>query len=185
MKDYIFSPFPKLLTDRLVLRQMNSDDIHEIFALRSDKLVSELINRPIAKDVKEALDYIQMINEGISRNDWVLWAITLHDSNQLIGTICLWNFSTELEKGEVGYELSPTFQGKGIMQEALSAVLNYGFENLKLLAIEGIVSSNNLNSIRILEKNYFKNTGFIKEEENRTSSIVFSLSNNFYKKNKL
>jgi [ribosomal protein S5]-alanine N-acetyltransferase len=74
-----------------------------------------LVSRPITKEIDEALQYINMINEGINRNDWVLWAITLKDSNELIGTICIWNFSEELSKGEVGYELSPAYQGRGIM----------------------------------------------------------------------
>jgi [ribosomal protein S5]-alanine N-acetyltransferase len=182
MKEYSFSPFPNLTTKRLNLRQLNHDDQEDIFALRSNEEVSQFIDRPIAKEVDEALQYIKMINEGIDRNDWVLWAISLKETKHLIGTICLWNFSKELSKGEVGYELSPKFQGKGIMQEALTAVLEFGFETLKLHSIEGIVQSDNQRSIKLLEKNNFINKGRVEKEtsdEEISNSIIFELENNF------
>jgi ribosomal-protein-alanine N-acetyltransferase len=180
---YNFNPFPKIVTDRLVLRQMNDEDQFEIFALRSNKKVSRYINRPIAKEVDEALQYIIMINEGIERNDWVLWAITLKQSGQLIGTICLWNFSIEQSKGEVGYELSPELQGKGIMQEGLKAVLAYGFSTLELQVIEGIVQSKNQKSIQILERNKFINKGLINRKstnEEDIHSFIFELTKERY-----
>ncbi|MFF2877822.1 GNAT family N-acetyltransferase [Gottfriedia sp. NPDC057991] len=178
-----FNPFPKIDTNRLVLRQMNNGDQYEIFALRSNKMVSQYINRPIAKEVDEALQYIKMINEGIERNDWVLWAITFKESDQLIGTICLWNFSVEQSKGEVGYELSPELQGKGIMQEAVKAVLAYGFNTLQLQVIEGIVQSENKKSIQILERNKFINKGIVNREstnEEDIHSCIFELTNERY-----
>lgn len=173
MKEPNFNPFPNLETNRLILRQMNNDDKNEIFKLRANEEVSKYINRPIAKEIDEALQYINMINEGINRNDWVLWAITLKGTDALIGTICIWNFSKEQSKGEVGYELSPAYQGKGIMQEALTAVIKFGFESLQLQAIEGFVDPNNQNSIALLEKNHF-----IKKEEREkisdTGEVIIS-----------
>ncbi len=180
---YNFNPFPKIVTDRLVLRQINDEDQYAIFALRSNKKVSQYINRPIAKEVDEALQYIMMINEGIERNDWVLWAITLKESDQLIGTICLWNFSVEQSKGEVGYELSPELQGKGIMQEALKAALAYGFNTIELQVIEGIVQSENQKSIQILERNKFINKGLVNKkstDEEDIHSCIFELTNERY-----
>ena len=179
-ENYNFKPFPKLVTDRLILRQMNNEDKDEIFALRSNKKVSQYINRPIAKEVDEALQYIEMINEGIDRNDWVLWAITLKESNQLIGTICLWNFSIEQSKGEVGYELSPELQGKGIMQEAIKAVLEYGFKTIELQTIEGSVQTENQKSIQLLERNKFINKGLENREsanEEGRHSYILELTN--------
>jgi [ribosomal protein S5]-alanine N-acetyltransferase len=173
MNDIQFSPFPNLSTNRLHLRQMQNDDKEAIFALRSDKNVSEFIDRPIATSIDDALEYIKMINNGIEQNKWILWAITYKDSNDLIGTICLWNFSKEQSKGEVGYELSPIFQGKGIMQEALRAVLEFGFEDLNLQYIEGIVNEKNKKSIQLLEKNQFFKSGTTDKE--KSTSIIYTL----------
>lgn len=171
-----FTPFPNLSTERLNLRKMNDEDKNEIFALRSNENVSKYIDRPIAKSVDEALQYIEMINEGINRNDWILWAITEKDNDRLIGTICIWNFSKEEAKGEVGYELSPKYQGKGIMQEAITAVTKYGFDRLKLKTIEGYVDQENKKSIQLLEKNQFIKTGMKeKSEGEKSNSVIYSL----------
>ncbi|MEH6937320.1 GNAT family N-acetyltransferase [Bacillus sp. JJ664] len=173
MNDIQFSPFPNLSTNRLILRQMKNEDKEAIFALRSDKNVSEFIDRPIASSIDDATEYIKMINDGIEQNKWILWAIMFKDSDDLIGTICLWNFLKEQSKGEVGYELSPIFQGKGIMQEALLAVIAFGFEDLKLRIIEGIVNEKNAKSIQLLEKNqFFKNETIDKE---KSISIIYTL----------
>lgn len=179
MNEFQFSHFPNLSTNRLVLRQMKYDDKEAIFALRSDEKVSKFINRPLANSIDEALEYISMINEGIEQNKWILWGITLKDSDRLIGTICLWNFSKEQSKGEVGYELSPTFQGKGIMQEAIKAVLEFGFENLQLQSIEGVVNEMNEKSIQLLEKNQFIKLDHQVEsiESEPTTSIIYILKN--------
>jgi ribosomal-protein-alanine N-acetyltransferase len=178
-----FTPFPIISTERLNLRKMNDKDKNEIFDLRSDENVSKYIDRPIAKSVEEALQYIEMINAGINRNDWVLWAITEKDNDKLIGTICIWNFSKEEAKGEVGYELSPKYQGMGIMQEAITAVLKYGFEKLKLKTIEGYVNQENIKSIQLLEKNQFSKVGMKeKSEGEKSNSVIYSLKNSRYSK---
>ena len=173
MNDIQFSPFPNISTMRLTLRKMNDDDKKAIFALRSDKNVSEFIDRPIADSIDDAWEYIEMINAGIEQNKWILWGITFKDSSELIGTICLWNFSKEQSKGEVGYELLPIYQGKGIMQEALRAVIEFGFEDLKLQIIEGIVDEKNKKSIQLLEKHqFFKNE---LKDQKKSTSIIYSL----------
>jgi len=72
MNDIQFSPFPNISTMRLTLRKMNDDDKKAIFALRSDKNVSEFIDRPIANSIDDAWEYIEMINAGIEQNKWIL-----------------------------------------------------------------------------------------------------------------
>jgi len=70
-----------------------------------------------------AIDFINRINAGIAKGDWVYWAITLLGNPKLVGTICLWNISKANYVAEVGYELHPDFQGKGIAQDALAKVI--------------------------------------------------------------
>jgi ribosomal-protein-alanine N-acetyltransferase len=150
-----FSPFPYLETERLYLRELKEEDANEIFILRSDESVNEFLDRPKAQTIDDALQHIKKINKGTSNDESILWAIALKDNLTLLGTICLWNIIKENDHAELGYELLPQFQGKGIMQEALSKVLQYGFENLKLKTIEAWVSKKNLRSIKLLERNNF------------------------------
>ena len=59
-------------------------------------------------------------------------------------------------KAEIGFELSPAYQGKGIMKEAIPPVIDFAFNELELKTIEGEVAKENQRSIRIMEKNGFK-----------------------------
>lgn len=150
-----FTPFPLLTTERLTLRQLTLEDDNEIFLLRSDRSVNKYLDRPIAKTVDDARQFINKINTGISKNELIYWAITFKNHPKLIGTICLWNISEDRTKAEIGFELLPEYQGMRIMQEVLLIVIQYGFETMKLCSIEGEVDPNNLKSLKLMEKNGF------------------------------
>ena len=146
-------PFPYLLTERLQLRQLSISDAAEILFLRSDEKVNEFVDRPNAKTIDDAKNFIKKI---IVENDGLFyWAIALKNTNTLIGTICLWNISVENNTAEIGYELNPVFQGKGIMQEAVSVVIKFAFEDLKLKAITAFPNIHNEKSIQLLTRNNF------------------------------
>ena len=151
-----FTPFPVLKTERLTLRQLISSDDKEIFALRSDDNVNKYLDRERSKSIDDAKNFIQTIHENIQRNNSIYWAITLNGTYKLIGTICLFDFSNDHLKAEIGYELLPDFQGKGIMQEAASKVIHFGIQHIGLNSIEAYTHSENESSIRLLEKLNFK-----------------------------
>jgi ribosomal-protein-alanine N-acetyltransferase len=158
-----FDPFPVLFTERLLLRQISHDDANEIFVLRSDKRVMQYIARPLAKTVEDAHELIEKNISLVKNNEAILWAITLKDVPALIGTICYWNIEPENYRAELGYMLHPDYQGKGIMQETLTAVLDYGFRKLALHSIVAIVDPENAASIKLLERNNFEREGYFKE----------------------
>lgn len=151
-----FAPFPALTTDRLVLRRLHEQDAPEIFLLRSDPVVNKYLDRPKAHSIDDALVFIRKINTAIDAGTSLYWTISLKDSREPAGAICLWNFTEEEGKAEIGYELLPQFHGKGIMQEAIAAVIQYGFEKLKLKKLEACTVKQNIHSIRILQRNDFK-----------------------------
>jgi ribosomal-protein-alanine N-acetyltransferase len=138
------------------LRQLRSSDDNEIFALRSNDNVNNYLDRKRGTSIDDAKNFIQTINENIQRNGSIYWAITLNGTDKLIGTICLFDFSDENLKAEIGYELLPDFQGKGIMQEATLKVIQFGFQQVGLHSIEAYTHSENRSSTRLLEKLNFK-----------------------------
>ena len=150
------TPFPVLKTERLILRQLESNDDHEIFALRSNDEVNKYLDRKPSQFIEEARIFIRTINENIQKNESIYWAITLKEENHLIGTICLFDISSNPPKAEIGFELLPELQGKGIMQEAIIKVIEFGFQQLRLDLIEAHTHSENKNSISCLKKSGFK-----------------------------
>jgi ribosomal-protein-alanine N-acetyltransferase len=159
-----FDPFPILTTDRLLLRRLTVADAPEIFTMRSDEHVMNLIGRPRAQSIDDAIQLIQRIDEGINTQNGINWAITLRDSNTFVGIISIWRLIKEHFRGEVGYMLHPQHYGRGITTEALTAVVHYGFHTMNLHSLEGGVNPANQQSIRVLEKCGFVREAWFKED---------------------
>lgn len=149
-----FTPFPTLTTERLYLRQITVEDLNEFFILKSDERLLKCYDAK-PKTYEEARQKLQALNNDITENESITWGITLKNENKLIGSICFWNISEEQSKAEIGYELMFDWQGKGIMQEAIKAVIEYGFHGMKLQLIEAIPNPSNLKSVKLLERNNF------------------------------
>ena len=147
-----FIPFPILTTERLTLRQPEVNDAREIFILRSDSEINKFLDRQLSNAIDDARNFINRVNENVINNDSLYWAITLKDKNILIGTICLFGFSEDYDKCEIGYELLTNFQGQGIMKEAAEKVIEYAFHSIKVNKIEAFVHKDNLSSIKLLKR---------------------------------
>ncbi len=171
-----FTPFPEIKTERLLLRPLKTSDWQEISFLRSDEQVNKFVDRPKAETKEEAIHFIDKITKDISNNEWIYWAISLKSNSTLIGSICLWKFSEDKKTAEVGFDLHPNFQKKGIMDEALKSVIQFGFNNLHLDKIEAYTQYNNASSLQLLEKNHF-NTVENKKDANNPHNLILELHN--------
>ena len=169
------STFPALTTERLILRQPIERDAQQIFLLRSDTLVNRYLDRQLSGTVEEALSFIRNVNENFKNNSGLYWAISQTKDEKLIGTICLFDFSDELKKCEIGYELLPSYHGQGLMNEALKKVIEYTFQTLGLETIDAFTHKDNQRSAKLLLKLGFEKTAAI--DELNPNLVGFRLSN--------
>ena len=121
------------------------------------------LDRPMAKSKQDAADLILKITEALQTNDGITWGVALKSDPTLIGTIGFWRIVKGHYRAEIGYMLHPDHQGKGLMQEAMDAVIHYGFHELKLHSVEANVNPKNITSIKILERNKFTREAWFKE----------------------
>lgn len=161
-----FSPFPELLTERLLLRQQTEADKDAFFYLRSNAALMRFIPRPLHQTTDDTLRHIRMLNEGVAKNETINWVITFRDKpDHMIGTIGYVRIEKEDYRAEVGYLLSDQYHNRGIISEALQAVLQYGFSVMQLHSVEAVIDPENIASEKVLEKN-----GFVKEAHFRQNS---------------
>ncbi|HMK03890.1 MAG TPA: GNAT family N-acetyltransferase [Ferruginibacter sp.] len=176
---HFFMLLHELTTERLVLRQLKPEDADRIFVLRSDENVNRYLDRQPALTIEDAIAFIQKINTAVNNNASLYWAISAKDDPALIGTICI--FNTDLEKGtaEIGYEMLPAFHGKGLMQEALATIIEYGFEVAGFNIIEAVPRADNERSVSLLKKNKFTRDSEAEkkfsEEDRAANLIIYSL----------
>ena len=130
----------------------------------SDKRVLQFLAREPASSIEEASLFIKKINELENNDEGINWGIKLNNDEKLVGTICYWNITKQHYRAEMGYVLHPDHQGKGIMQEAMSEVLQYGSTVMKLHSVEARVDPENTASIKLLERSNFIREGLFKED---------------------
>ncbi len=172
MIEFNFSPFPVLETPRLVLRAVTPDDADEIFELRSNPEVGRYIERQPHADKNETLTWIEnIILKGLAENRSIQWAITLKGQPKLIGTACLWNLRPETAEAELGFDLMPEHWGKGYMQEAVAAIIQYGFETLHLKLMDAYTLPENTASVKLLTRHGFVLTG----KDTESPCVIFGL----------
>ncbi|MBK7440441.1 MAG: GNAT family N-acetyltransferase [Bacteroidetes bacterium] len=166
--------FPILTTERLTLRQLLIDDQQDIFALRSDPEINKFLDRQPCKTTEDAINFINKINVNIGIGNTFYWAVTLTDTKTLVGTICLFDFSSEKNSCEIGYELMTQFQGQGIMNEAAQIVIDYVFQTLKFKKIIAVTHYENQNSNNLLLKfNFLKS---IEKDTENPNLNIFTLT---------
>lgn len=165
-----FSPFPHLSTARFSLRPLELEDELEIFALRSYPEVNRYLDRKPAASLDDAREFIAKIKKGIGENVSIMWAISLKEQPSLLGSICFWNIDRNEDKADIGYELLPAWQGKGIIREVMPVVIEYAFSTMGLRIIEAELDPGNLRSVKILEK-----FNFIPEPPSSSQSVIYSL----------
>ena len=178
-----FAPFPNLETNRLNLRRLKSEDVDEIFVLRSNPEIMQFIPRPLMKTKEEALEFISVMDTNVNNNNVINWAITTKEDDKLIGMIGFYRMKPENYRAEVGYILSPEFHGTGIITEALEKVIQFGFEEMGLNSIEAVIDPENFGSEKVLLKNNFVKEGHFKEHTFFEGKFLDSVFYSLLKKN--
>ena len=147
-----------LETDRLILRAWEITDLDDFFEYASVEGVGEKAGWEHHKSKDKSLEILKMFIE-----EKKVFAIVLKENQKVIGSIGIEELSEELDKDldnlvgrELGYVLNKDYWNKGIMKEAISKVVDYCFNTLKLNFLMASYFNHNIASKKVLEKLNFK-----------------------------
>ena len=149
----------QIVTDRLILRPFKQYDLDDFFEYASVPGVGEMAGWEAHKNKEIS----QKILDIFIKEDKV-FAICLKDNNKVIGSIGVENYGSEekltefkdLKGREIGYVLSKTYWGKGLVPEALKAIINFLFNELEFDFLLCGHFDFNIQSKRVQEKCGFK-----------------------------
>ena len=182
MLTFDFNPFPILETERLILRKPNITDVDEMYLYRSNKELMQYIPHRFAHNRAEVEEMITILHQLVADKESINWAITQKGDDTIIGTVGFVRFIKNHHRAEIGYMLHTPYHGKKITDEAIQAVIEYGFTTLKLHSIEAVVNTANIASKKILERNTFTNDALFKDylflADTFVDANVFSIVNN-------
>lgn len=153
-----------IVTERIKLRLIEFSDLNAIHKLHSLPETDEFNTLGIPEN-EEATK--RVITPWIQNNKLIeiksyTFAIENKQNNQFMGLFGLKLGSAKYKRGEVWFKIHPTHWKKGFATEALKAIIDFGFEALKLHRIEAGCAVNNSGSIKVLEK-----VGMIREGRGR------------------
>ncbi len=84
-------------------------------------------------------------------------------SGLLVGGISLGNIRYGMVRsGQIGYWMGEAYAGKGLMQDAVKALISFGFEKLRLHRLEAACIPGNERSVAVLQKTGFTQEGLLK-----------------------
>lgn len=142
---------PTLTTPHLTLRPFRPQDANALHTILSEKDILRYFPNPQNPTLEQTQRFITRQLDHWKEHGFGWWAVTLRDTRALLGW-CGLQYLPETDEIEVGYLLTRAHWGKGYTTEAAIASLKYGFTELKLDAIIGIVHPKNIASQKVLKK---------------------------------
>jgi len=159
-------------SDSYFLREQTLDDAQDFLEYYSDPLVSKHIISFIPKNIEEAKNEVKYWMNVSSYNDGIYFAIARKSDNKMIGSVGVSGANRTHNRIEASYDLAKEYWGRGIMTEALKAVLKYAFEELKFNRIEAFAVPENIGSHKVLEKCGFQMEGILRQHRYHLGEYV-------------
>ncbi|MBD3860662.1 GNAT family N-acetyltransferase [Bacillus sp. 28A-2] len=159
------SSFPTIHTERLILKQATMADAEDMHLYLSNETVCRYMGIDAHQSIEETKEEVDWYNQIFKEQTGIRWGISLKGDTTIIGSCGFLNLEKQHRRTEFGYELHHDHWRKGIMKEAITAVLRYGFQEMNLNRIEAIIDPANTSSVQLLEKIEFVREGLLREYE--------------------
>ena len=93
INDRVFDKFPKLVTGRLLLEEIEYSDAQDLFIIRSDDRVIKFLDRENHKSIDDTNEMIAKIKESYRRREGINWIIKDRSTLQVIGISVIGDYS--------------------------------------------------------------------------------------------
>jgi len=154
----------RLETERLILRPWRESDLEDLYTYASVKGVGEMAGWSCHQSREESQFILNSFIEGKKT-----FALELKENGQVIGSLGIEKYKnfeeSELYGRELGYVLSKEYWGRGLMPEAVNAVIDYCFRVLGYDFLLCAHFTRNDQSRRVIEKSGFR---FVKDISHET-----------------
>lgn len=141
-----------LQTKRLLLRPWENGDAEDLYEYAKDPLVGPIAGWPVHTNIEFSKRILKTV-----LSEPGIFAVVLKQTNRPIGSIGLTlgkesTLNIEEDEGEIGYWVGVPYWGQGIIPEAATELLRYGFEELGLKRVWCGYFEGNTKSRRVQEK---------------------------------
>ncbi len=151
-----------IVTGRLRLRPITEADIDDMWPIVSDPEFPRMMSWAAHTDKQQTAGYVRYLQDSFAQGTCVTWGIEYQ--GKLVGNIGLDDIGFQrrawrVDRGELGYWLAPALWGNGLVTEAATAVVRWGFDVLGLHKIVVGCLAENAASKKVIEKLGFRYVG--------------------------
>ena len=155
-------------TERLILRTVTVEDAEAIFKWASDPEVNKFMIYPLHPDIEVTREWLK--SRDIDGTDEFDLGFVLKETGELIGQggLC---YHEDLDVWAVGYNLRKDYWGRGLVPEAIKAIIDFVDKEKGIRAIVGEFAKDNSKSRRVMEKlgmTYWKDSTYTKLDGSAT-----------------
>lgn len=153
-------------TERLLLRRFTLEDAQAVYRnWASDPEVTKFLTWPVHGSVDTTKKVLSFWLSDYEKDDFYQWAIELKELGQPIGTISVVSHNDKAELAHIGYALGRSWWGRGIMTEALHAVIHFLFDEVGVNRIESRHDPRNGGSGAVMRKCGMKYEGTLRKSD--------------------
>ena len=160
----VYAAFEELNTDRLRLRKFYRTDAENFFRFAGSASVTKFMLWNPHANVAESAASIEKSLSRYENGRYYRWAVALQENDTLIGIIDLLGFDEARNTCSFAYMLAEDHWGRGFGPEALKAVLDFAFRELKVSAVEADHFAENAASGAVMRKVGMQYCGTIPEK---------------------
>lgn len=154
-----------LETDRLILRRMTPNDAEAVFAYASDPEVTRYVLWETHLSIEDSRAFLELVAGKYESGGEPDWGIVYKGDHRFVGTCGIVSWEPDHARAELGYALSRHYWGRGLMVEAVRAMIAFGFDRMDLNRIEARCITENVASARVMEKAGMTHEGTLRQRE--------------------
>ncbi|MBH9554129.1 GNAT family N-acetyltransferase [Inhella gelatinilytica] len=152
-----------LETPRLTLRPLQAGDAGALFGIHSDPRFTRFFSHAPWTQMAQAHELIERDQADLASGEHVRLGLVRRSDGVLLGTCTLFKIQPNNRRAELGYGLGVAHWGQGHAQEAVRALLSWGFGPLGLHRVEADIDPANESSAKLLRRLGFQLEGRLRE----------------------
>lgn len=154
---------PTLETPRLLLRPLLQSDLPEFLEINRDEEVTRYLPYAAWVAMDDAVHWYHRMLGLITDGKIAYNAVVEKATGKVVGGTLLRDLDGDTGKLEVGYVLGRAFWGKGLMREAVGAVVDHAFATPQMRRVEAHIDGRNIASQKLVEGLGFQREALLRD----------------------
>jgi RimJ/RimL family protein N-acetyltransferase len=165
---------PLIETPRLQIRLVTEADLPALLTFNGDDEVTRYLPYTTWQNMNDAWAWYARMMGLQEAGGTLQFVVVDKQSAQAAGTCLLFRHDEASARAELGYVLARTQWGRGVMREALAALIDHAFTHIALRRLEAEIDPRNTASVALLQRLGFTREGLLRQRWSTKGELIDS-----------